>query len=424
VLPPGLRLQMGPIQAVLKWRMDDAMYERKMAKVLSADLRDAPRASPSLEANHEATDPHGPVGLAYLPGDEVMVTITKEDAERGQGIACLDDRTMIVVNDSAHCVGQTVRAVVTSSEQTSDGRTVLAQLASEVRRTYMPGEKIIVQIVKEGKEQGQGVAYLDDGTMFVVQGTARFVGQTVRAVVTSVAQTSARRIIFADLDDGTPRGYLPGEEVIANIVKEGKEQGQGVAYMDDGAMVVVENAGQFVGEKVRTVVNSVMQTSAGRLVFADLVVDTPLAYLPGEEVTLTITKLGKDQGQGIAYLDDGTMVVVEGTAKFVGHTLRAVVTGMVHTATGKMMFADLAPGSFPVRLPREEIMVKLLREGREPGQGIAYLEDGTMVLLENESVARLIGQTVRAVITSTQQTSGGRIIFADLATDVGEAIVS
>ena len=59
---------------------------------------------------------------------------------------------------------------------------------------------------------------------------------------------------------------LPGEEMRAHIVREGKEPGQGVAYLDDGTMVVVEN-GRRVGETLDVEVTTVLQTSAGRMIF-------------------------------------------------------------------------------------------------------------------------------------------------------------
>ena len=55
----------------------------------------------------------------------------------------------------------------------------------------------MVQIIKEGKEIGQGIGYLDDGTMIVVENGKKLMGETVTVVVTSVLQTSAGRMIFA-----------------------------------------------------------------------------------------------------------------------------------------------------------------------------------------------------------------------------------
>lgn len=68
--------------------------------------------------------------------------------------------------------------------------------------------------------------------------------------------------------------YLPGEETTVTIVKEGKEPGQGVAYLDDGTMVVVEEAKSQIGQSVLIGVTSSLQTAAGKMIFANLVRDT------------------------------------------------------------------------------------------------------------------------------------------------------
>ena len=70
-------------------------------------------------------------------------------------------------------------------------------LANAVKPVVLPGEEILVQVIKDGKEHGQGVAYLDDGTMIVVEGGREFIGSTIEVLVTSVLQTSAGRMIFA-----------------------------------------------------------------------------------------------------------------------------------------------------------------------------------------------------------------------------------
>jgi uncharacterized protein YacL len=71
------------------------------------------------------------------------------------------------------------------------------ELANSVKPVVLPGEELKVNVIKDGKEQGQGVAYLDDGTMIVVDGGRRYIGQTVGVLVTSVLQTAAGRMIFA-----------------------------------------------------------------------------------------------------------------------------------------------------------------------------------------------------------------------------------
>ena len=70
------------------------------------------------------------------------------------------------------------------------------ELANAVKPVVLPGEEMTVQIVREGKEPGQGIGYLDDGTMIVVDNARRHVGETIDVVVTTVLQTSAGRMIF------------------------------------------------------------------------------------------------------------------------------------------------------------------------------------------------------------------------------------
>ncbi|MEM6429210.1 MAG: PIN domain-containing protein [Deinococcota bacterium] len=75
------------------------------------------------------------------------------------------------------------------------------QLASALKANFLPGEKLLLHIVKEGRETGQGLAYLEDGTMVVVEDTADKLGETVSAVVTSNVQTNIGRMFFARLSD-------------------------------------------------------------------------------------------------------------------------------------------------------------------------------------------------------------------------------
>ncbi|MGB2601858.1 MAG: PIN domain-containing protein [Candidatus Omnitrophota bacterium] len=72
-------------------------------------------------------------------------------------------------------------------------------LAGSLRPVVLPGEKMNVYIKKEGKERDQGVAFLDDGTMIVIDGARKFINRNVNVAITSVLQTSAGRMIFASL---------------------------------------------------------------------------------------------------------------------------------------------------------------------------------------------------------------------------------
>lgn len=71
------------------------------------------------------------------------------------------------------------------------------ELANAVKPVVLPGEEMKVVVNKEGKESSQGIAYLDDGTMIVVEGGKKFIGEQLDVIVTSVLQTAAGRMIFA-----------------------------------------------------------------------------------------------------------------------------------------------------------------------------------------------------------------------------------
>ncbi len=70
-------------------------------------------------------------------------------------------------------------------------------LANAVKPVVLPGEELVVQVIKDGKEHNQGIAYLDDGTMIVVEEGRDYIGKTIEVLITSVLQTSAGRMIFA-----------------------------------------------------------------------------------------------------------------------------------------------------------------------------------------------------------------------------------
>lgn len=80
------------------------------------------------------------------------------------------------------------------------------ELANAVKPVVLPGEEMAVQVIKDGKEAGQGVAYLDDGTMIVVDGGRRYIGDTIDVLVTSVLQTAAGRMIFAKPKNAADQG--------------------------------------------------------------------------------------------------------------------------------------------------------------------------------------------------------------------------
>lgn len=70
-----------------------------------------------------------------------------------------------------------------------------------------------------------------------------------------------------DLSNALKPIYLPGEKMSIFVVKEGKEHNQGIGYLDDGTMVVVEDGRKYVSKKIDVIVNSILQTSSGRMIF-------------------------------------------------------------------------------------------------------------------------------------------------------------
>jgi uncharacterized protein YacL len=73
------------------------------------------------------------------------------------------------------------------------------ELANALKPVVLPGEEMTVKIIKEGKEMNQGVAYLDDGTMIVVEGGRHRIGETLDVITSSVLQTAAGKMIFAQI---------------------------------------------------------------------------------------------------------------------------------------------------------------------------------------------------------------------------------
>ena len=86
------------------------------------------------------------------------------------------------------------------------------QLAASMRPAMLPGEQISTKILREGKEYGQGIGYLDDGTMVVVDDAKKNLGKSVDVVVTSVLQTTSGRMIFAKLKEQAEKDFIFPDE--------------------------------------------------------------------------------------------------------------------------------------------------------------------------------------------------------------------
>jgi uncharacterized protein YacL len=103
----------------------------------------------------------------------------------------------------------------------------LNDLANAMKPIVLPGENLTVKLLKRGEEPGQGIGYLDDGTMVVAEQGAYHLGETVRLTVTSVLQTSAGRMIFGRLE-GAPAGRSgAGANASGHPEGQGTPQGPG-----------------------------------------------------------------------------------------------------------------------------------------------------------------------------------------------------
>ena len=128
----------------------------------------------------------------------IPVQITDMDVDGAHNV---DDK-LVLLAKQIHC------PVLTNDYNLNkvaelQGVTVLNinELANAVRAVYLPGETLTIQIIQEGKERGQGVGYLDDGTMVVIEDGEGAIKQTVVTVVTKVLQTAAGRMIFARMNE-------------------------------------------------------------------------------------------------------------------------------------------------------------------------------------------------------------------------------
>ncbi|HOV89979.1 MAG TPA: TRAM domain-containing protein [Syntrophorhabdaceae bacterium] len=86
------------------------------------------------------------------------------------------------------------------------------QLATALKPVILPGELMNIKILKEGKEYGQGIGYLDDGTMVVVDEAKKMLGKSVDVIVTSVLQTTSGRMIFAKLKELAEKEFVIVDE--------------------------------------------------------------------------------------------------------------------------------------------------------------------------------------------------------------------
>jgi uncharacterized protein YacL len=122
------------------------------------------------------------------------VRVTDMDVE---GVREVDDK-LVLLAKRLHCPIITNDYNLNRVAELQGVRVLnINELANAVKSLFLPGESIVVKVVQEGKEIDQGVAYLDDGTMVVVEDGEPYINQEVEVIVTKVLQTAAGRMLFA-----------------------------------------------------------------------------------------------------------------------------------------------------------------------------------------------------------------------------------
>ena len=137
--------------------------------------------------------------LRRLQEDPIaLVRVTDMDIE---GVREVDDK-LVLLAKRLHCPIATNDYNLNRVAELQGVRVLnINELANAVKAVFIPGESLEVKIVQEGKEAYQGVGYLDDGTMIVVEDGHSLIGQSVEVVVTKVLQTAAGRMLFARLSN-------------------------------------------------------------------------------------------------------------------------------------------------------------------------------------------------------------------------------
>ncbi len=141
-------------------------------------------------------------------GMEVLASLQKEPAIPVR-ISDIDVEGVREVDDKLVVLARQMRCPILTNDYNLNrvaelqGVTVLNinELANAVKSVLIPGEMLTVQVIQEGREASQGVAYLDDGTMVVVENGREYKDKSIQVVVTKVLQTAAGRMIFARPDE-------------------------------------------------------------------------------------------------------------------------------------------------------------------------------------------------------------------------------
>lgn len=138
--------------------------------------------------------------LAALQKDSSKTPVKIQDID-AEGVREVDDK-LVVLARQMHC------PILTNDYNLNriaelQGVIILNvnELANAVKSVLLPGESLVMKIIQDGKEYGQGVGYMDDGTMVVVENGRELIGKEINVTVTKILQTAAGRMIFARPDE-------------------------------------------------------------------------------------------------------------------------------------------------------------------------------------------------------------------------------
>lgn len=198
--PSAASVKLVDTSAVIDGRFADLMR----AGLLEGDLRVPRFVLAELQTLADSADEvkraRGRRGLDLLARFQSDHALTLFEADYPE-IPKVDDKLLRLAADAGASIVTVDHNLTKVARVRGLGVVNLNEAAASLKPAYLPGEPLRIHVVREGKEPGQGVGYLEDGTMVVVQGASELVGSDVEAEVTSVLQTSAGRMIF---------GRLPG----------------------------------------------------------------------------------------------------------------------------------------------------------------------------------------------------------------------
>ncbi len=140
------------------------------------------------------------------------------------------------------------------------------ELLNQMKKLKIQKDKIGIKIVTNDYEK---IKKVDDKLIRLAKTMKGSIVTTDFNLNKVAAFQSIRILNVNDLSNAVKTVTLPGEEMDIKVIQEGKEKNQGVGYLDDGTMVVVENAQGLVGQTIKVSVSRVLQTAAGKMIFTD-----------------------------------------------------------------------------------------------------------------------------------------------------------